>query len=1324
MQTTSKSIFLLFTIFVFLQTAKADNTNYYFKQITIANELSHNNINSIFVDHKGLMWIGTDYGLNIFDGDIIKNYFHERDNVSSLPGNNIYFVTEDSLDNIWVATNKGLAMFEPSQNNFVLPEKLRITAHSYLLLPDGVLFSVPGSLYKYQYSNRQFQRIPFPKECQNIYFNKMYSLNDKMLLLVSQGFGIWKYNLMTQQIVPHYFSIKTYDNKNLMASYIDKEGRIYLSYYQDGLYCLSSEGKELFHLTKENSALTHNLILDIISYNNKIWLGTDGGGINILDPEQPEQITYLEHQPGDVESLPNNSVKCLYNYKNKSLWAGTVKGGIFNIKNAPIHCYKEVPLSKTNGLSEKIVNCLFEDDKGMLWVGTDGGGINQYNPYTNKFKHYTDTYGDKIISITNYSQYELLISIYGKGLHVFNKLTGKSIPFTLKDAKTNEAECFNGYIPKLHRISENKICIISANLYIYDTQKKSFSLIDKTGIAKYTDGYTYIYTDNRYIYVNGKNHLFRVDIDHCKLEEVYNWDTEENIQSVCTDGKGNFWIGTGEGLTCYNLKNKTKQKIHIDLFNNISSLFIDQPNRIWVNAHNMLFTYIISEDKIITWGESDGFSANYFSSNIILSEKTKKIYAGGVSGLTQIKTDFSYNYNQPHIEIGNIWINGKLAPDLKNENRSMNIPWNYSTLTVKVIAQRDDIFRKVLYRYKIIGLNEKEIETYDSSIDLPNLLPGKYNITISCNTQRGDWSTPIKLLTINVTPPWYKRTSVIILCFSLLFILLLWGTYLIIKKKESRIKWQMIKHEQMMNEEKIHFLIHVSHELRTPLTLIYAPLKKLLDSLENNVSYTKEQTKETLEGIYRQSKRMKDIVNMVLDINQINNSEKHLNKKMHVLNEWIKKIAEEFAIVLKDKNILLQYQLDDQITDVCFDDNKCEIILSNLLINALKFSKENTTVTITTSLREEYVRVSVSDQGIGIDNIDNNQLFVRFSQGKHNEEGNGLGLSYAKALITMHNGNIGAYNNKDVGATFYFELPLYTPKEELENIIYEPTLEENYSLPLQDNSEEVLTQTYSIIIVEDNYDLRMFLKKELEGSFKKVYTANNGIKALEIIKNKYPDLVISDVMMPEMNGYELCKQIKEDIKISHTSVILLTARTDSNSIALGYKQQADIYLTKPFEIDTLFTVIINQLRMKQRYKEMLLKGNGDSCDKLVINNLDTTFIQNLNALIIENLRNPDLDVDFLVKGIHMSRTPLYNKVKALTNMSVNDYINSFRIKNAERLLQESDLSITEISEACGFSYQRYFSTSFKQIKGITPSQYREKQRLTKICAQNKEEISM
>ncbi|WP_419034053.1 response regulator [Parabacteroides goldsteinii] len=638
----------------------------------------------------------------------------------------------------------------------------------------------------------------------------------------------------------------------------------------------------------------------------------------------------------------------------------------------------------------------------------------------------------------------------------------------------------------------------------------------------------------------------------------------------------------------------------------------------------------------------------------------------------------------------------------RNEN-SISVPWNYTSLRARVIVRENDLMRKKLLRYYIKGTQEEIVETSNNMIAFHALSTGNYEIWVSCYKKNGDWSVPVKLLSIEVTPPWWKSDGFIGICVLFIVIGISFAFWIVIKRQKMKMIWEMKEHEQRTYEDKIRFLINLNHELRTPLTLVYSPLKRLLNSGEvDNTNHYR-----LLTNILKHIRRVNDIINMVLDVRKMETGEETLHIGTYNLNEWIRQVSEAFRGELEYKKISLVYCLDSSVGDVPFDAAKCEIILSNLIMNALKFSDESTTVTISSCLEQGYARVLVSDEGIGLANVDMTRLFDRFYQGEHGRKGSGIGLSYSRMLVEMHGGRIGVMNNVGKGATFYYELPLnnttvlIAAKSYLNELLVSPEMK-------MDTTTDFVVRRYSVLIVEDEPELRDYLKSSLKEYFKQVYVAGDGVDAFNMAVQYQPDIVVSDVMMPRMDGFEFCRKLKGDLEISHIPIILLTARVDQDSAVQGYKEGADFYIPKPFDLEFLLTIARNLLKNREAVKQRYKNSNSVVSPKEdTISNADEVFMRKLNELISDQLENPDLDVNYVATQMAMSRASLYNKLKVLTDVSIGDYINKFRMARVMELLADKDLSILEVSERAGFTNQRYFSTVFKQVYGTTPSKYRQ-----------------
>lgn len=1284
--------------------------HYYYKQISLKEGLP-STVRCILTDEQGFVWIGTRSGLGRFDGHELKKYIHHANDPHSLPHDLVFQIVEDEQYNIWILTDKGVARYQRESDNFYLPtdEKGKnITAYSACLTQDGLLFGSKNKIYFYSYRDGSFrllQEFDQTPDFRNFNITILSLWDEETVLCCSRWQGLLLLNLKTGAYRRAPFDC----GKEIMCMIIDSKNRIWIAPYNNGLYCFDRNGKQLASYTTRNSSLSNNVILSLAERENKLWIGTDGGGINILEPETG-QFSLLEHIPGrDNYSLPANSILSLYNDRNNNMWAGSIRNGLISIREASMLTYTDVVPGNDRGLSNSTVLSLYQQSDDKIWIGTDGGGINLFNPLTEKFTHYFSTWEDKVASICQFTSDKLLISLFSQGVFVFNPSTGEKQPFTIIDDETTTCLCNRGKAVNLYQNSPDNVLLLGDHVYQYDLNKRTFRIATEQEGQDIIGALLPITNHGDYTYLNDTKRIYELDKRNNRLTSLFRCFNDTVINSVARDEYGDFWIGSNYGLIHYNPATKTRTPFTTTLFMEVTLIVCDQQGKVWLGTNDMLFAWLIKEKKFVLFGESDGAIQNEYLSKPRLLSSHGDVYMGGVKGLLHINSNLPATASElPKLQLSDVIVNGEsVSYKLCGDPTGISVPWN-SNISIRIMSKEEDIFRQKVYRYQIEGLNDQQIESYNPELVIRSLPPGDYQIMASCTAKDGRWNPSQQMLELTVLPPWYRTWWFTLGCSLLVTGMIVETFRRTLKRKEDKLRWAMKEHEQQAYEEKVRFLINISHELRTPLTLIHAPLSRILKSLSPaDTQYL------SLKAIYRQSQRMKNLINMVLDVRKMEVGESKLLIQPHPLNEWIEQVSQDFVSEGGAKNIRIHYHFDSRIEMVSFDNDKCEIILSNLLINALKHSPQDTEITITSELLSEVrrIRISITDQGCGLQKVDTQKLFTRFYQGIGEQSGTGIGLSYSKILVELHGGSIGAWNNLESGATFFFELPL---KLESEEIISQPKAYLN-ELMSDDGSKYSLeedsfdTTPYSILVVDDNSDLTDFLKKALGEYFKRILIAADGIEALQLIKNHTPDIIVSDVMMPRMNGYELCKNMKEDIAVSHIPVILLTARDDEQSQMSGYKNGADAYLTKPFEVEMLMELIRNRLKNREHTRKRYLNaGLIPAPEESTFSQADETFLLKLNKIIQENRDSSRLDIPFICKEIGMSRASLYNKLKALTDMGANDYINKFRMEQAILLITGTDMSFTEIAEKVGFTTSRYFSTTFKQYTGETPTQYKEK----------------
>ena len=879
----------------------------------------------------------------------------------------------------------------------------------------------------------------------------------------------------------------------------------------------------------------------------------------------------------------------------------------------------------------------------------------------------------------------------------------------------NNRLCQQGKTVNLMQNTPETILLLSESPYSYNWKRKTFTPIHINHLKDAIVGQLLpICVKETFSYLHDSKCIYRIDHNDNTLHVLYHCKQDTMIHSASADEKGIIWIGGNYGLGSFSPNDGSYTHISNSLINEAMSVASDQHGRLWIGNNERLLSWMTTQKRFILYGVPDGVAPNEYLPKPRLLSSEGDVYLGSVNGLLRIASTLPKEHPEsPVLELSDVFVGGDRMEYISGRKPVLKIPEQSRTITIKVKAHNKDIFRKPAYCYNLQGYEKEPIYSYLPELTLNTLSAGTYQITASCTTRSGEWTDNYPIIELIILPPWYRTWWFILTCILTALSAVGLSVYSFLRRKENRMKLAMKEHEQQAYEEKIRFLININHELRTPLTLIHAPLKQLIEQFP-----AKDARYRVLQNIARQSERMKNLLNMVLDVRKMEVSQSTLHIESINLEKWLEEVVEDFIPESTQKHITLTRQLSAGIESFYCDKEKCTTIITNLLINAIKYSNEGGEINIITSLSEkkDRVRISVSDQGPGLKDIDVSKLFTRFYQGENSRPGSGIGLSYSKILAEQQGGSVGALNNvESAGSTFWFELPLNIKPGKL---ILQPQPYLNELLASAENIESVPdeptfrseTKDYTILVVDDNMELVDYLTDAMRPYFKDVRTAYNGEEALEMCRQWHPDVIISDIQMPKMNGYELCKRVKEELDISHTPVILLTARNDEASRIFGYKNGADTYLTKPFEISTLYTAIYNQLKNRERIKKKYISSKtAPTPEESTFSAADEKFLNTMNQIITENIDEPNMGVPFLCDKLGMSRASLYNKLKALTGMGANDYINKLRIDNAINLLLNSSLTVNEIADRVGFSTPRYFSAVFKKNMGCSPTQYKEEQ---------------
>ena len=1252
------------------------------------NEGFTSTVNCIYKENHGDVWLGTPNGLYHFNGYTLNHYED-----SLLADKSIFRFNEDKNGNIWILTDDWPIYRKKGSKSYVYLRPDGATEkrafRSICQDDEGIWLGSDGKLFRYTYADKSFKLF---KTVPTYVFRNISLLDSKTLLCTSYN-GVIFIDTETGDVRNVEFG----SHKEVSASLIDSKGNIWLALFNNGIEVYTRNGELINSYNTANSELSNNIVLCMTERDGAIWVGTDGGGVNIIDAEN-NKINILSHVAGDQASFPAQSIKCIYTDADDNIWAGSIRNGLISISVSEMITYSDSHIGLKTGLSNPTVLCLFQDSSSRyIWIGTDGEGLNRFDPKTREFVHYPSTLKTKVVSIAEYSRDELLLSLYSDRAILFDKRTGDTRPLKIDDSDLSYRIKYADRYINLVNEKNGDILFIGNIINRLNRSTGGFSRIPKE-----QDSPTYVIgKTDKGTWLHDSSNIYLLRPGESLLETIGQLENGE-IRCGDIDDSGNIWLATDRGLCRFDKAAGAFTDIPTTLFKDAITVVCDNNSRIWVSTEQNIFAYLTESDNFAMFGESDGAAPNEYLSRSRLFSREGDTYIGGVQGLLCIDNGFTIETSEvPKVKLYEITADGDALR--VGKNGLIVVPRDCKSLELSISTKEKDIFRNKRFRYEFSNGGptfEKTVPTLKIQ-QLPK--PGKYNLLVSCTKRNGKWTEPTVIASVKIPYPWYLSWAFLGSMACLIIIII--GTILVSMayRKNNRLQLALKEQEQRTYEEKVRMLINVSHELRTPLTLIMAPLKRLLKDADPN-----DENTGTLNRIHRQSLRMRDMLNMVLDLRKLEEGNNSLQLESVDFNDWILEGTKDVVSEEHSEGIDIVFDTDDNISTVELDKRKCDTVLMNILINAVKHSSTGDAITVRTELIDGMVRTSVSDQGPGLGDIDQEILFARFYQSNNEKYGSGIGLSYSKILVELHGGRIGAYNNMDKGATFWWEIPVCGIESAIQTKAYINELMgydnvEDVDAPEQ---ESFSTAKMSLMLVDDNRDLLDFLKEALASEFSEVMTLSSGNKAYGALEEgKIPDIIVSDVNMPDGDGYRLCKTLKESDRYSHIPIILLTARGEEQSQGDSYRLGADGFMAKPFEVETLLEFIRNILKKKAEIRKQYLDMSIDGGERYGSN--EEKFVLQLNRVISDNLSNTGLDQQLICRELGVSRALLYSKMKSIIGMGTSEYINKLRLEKAKSLIENSDLSIIEVSEMTGFTSQSYFSTAFKAYTGITPTQYKK-----------------
>ncbi|HWK05157.1 MAG TPA: two-component regulator propeller domain-containing protein [Puia sp.] len=1249
---------------------------------------------SICEDHESRLWVGTFHELLLIDPNkkTIRHFQPDPHDPASLSNPTIQAIFEDASHNLWIGTSKGLDLWNPKDSTF-----------RHFWHDDKDPRSLSSNLVKAITEDRHGR-----------------------LWIGTDGGGL-----------------NVFDRK------------------QGAFTCYKKDP------TQKNS-LSSNLITTLCRTDgNKIWVGSEDA-LDLLNVDSGTFLSYKKTLIGQG-SLNNNSILSLQEDNNGILWVGTSAGGInkYDRNLFSFDCYRNT--SDPFSLSADMITSFAEDQQGDIWIGTDGGGLNRWERNNNRFFHYYPSPGNKnalggsaILSLLISRKKDYLwIGTYGNGLNRLDLKTGRfqhylsgtgphdlsnaSIYALLEDPQGNIWMGTNGGgVNVLHPPDGS----ITKHRHTDDQDSLSNDFIrsmhqDRQGkiwIGTYSGGISV------YDPVSGKFALY---------DKVNNNLSNQVVFSLCEDAKGNIWAGTmGGGLDWFDPKTHRFVTFNEEngLNNNIvNSIVEDAKGYLWLSTNKGISRFNPLNRTFRNYGVYNGLQDLEFIVGSGYRTANGRIFFGGVNGFNVFDPGAVRDNKIPPVSrlTGFLLFNKPVGIGEKNsplkENiedaKEITLTYDQSDFTIEYAALSYTVPSENKYAYQLEGFDKNwNYAGSERKATYTNLVPGRYLFKVRAANNDGIWNPKETTLTIIITPPFWKTWWAYGL-YMLLIALILYIIYKDIADKEKlkgQVRFERLTADKMqeLNRIKLNFFTNVSHELRTPLSLIMDPLRKIIRE-----ELPPEQVKKYSGLMYNNASRLMKLINQMLDLRKLEAGHAKLAARPANIVTATKNIATLFNIHAVERNIHYSITASTDNLPVWIDQDKFEKIIFNLISNAFKYTPDNGSISILISLANAdsasgaqaspgYVTIHVRDTGVGIPAHLKDKVFEIFYQVEETsrfEHGStGIGLALTKELVELHKGRIEVESELGRGSDFIIYLPLghqhLTQSEQ--SAITEPDIAPDPADPSSQDPEIIrpadepelhLESTPLILLVEDNKDLREYLKEEL-GQFYKVDYAPNGSIGYEKAVTLIPDLIISDIMMPEITGLQLCEKIKTDERTSHIPVILLTAKQAEAHQIEGYSAGADAYIPKPFNTELVLARIRNLLASRKKLRELYgkepvsddqggLAGHAPSSPDLEMNPLDKEFIDKAIRIVKDNLADITFDIDILSAKLKVSRRQLYRKLKALTDQTAHDFVTTIRLKKAAELLVTGEYSIAEVAYKVGFSEPANFSRSFTRQFGKSPKKY-------------------
>ena len=1325
------SILFLLSLFAL----RAEAGSYTVSSLGLEQGLSCNYVVDMTQDKNGFLWFATEEGLNRFDGERFFNYYKSR-STQSISSSELNCVLDDPRHPwLWIGTkNDGLNRLDYDSDTFLCyrhdpNDKNSISTNDITHIAPTANGNVWITTYWKGVEYLDTQKGTF------VHYNKenVKGMPDNQFWCVTDlGNGI----VMAGHVRAGMSIIDTHNrvarnyrhdahNPNSISGdeveciYKDRNGTVWIGTAK-GLDIFDQVNQRFIHVAENE--LKGFRIYDIRQLSDgNIWVATESKGVAVVnlnrkpfDASHHYPCTFL--QEGDTEyNLAGNSVRCLLEDKYHNVWAGLYGNGInFLTQSRPL--FETITYgnpSQQNRLTERSVMALALDRDGKLWVGTDGNGANVFSSRKERIATYPTEMGRYVIAACCDSKGNLWLGSFDKGGYVKSPSGG----FSRLPLEASDVRCF--YEDRHGRMWVGT----SMGIYVMDTATMKV-------VKRYRVGNNLV----RAITQDGNGRIwvgyygYGIDVFDAGMKWVKHLVSSSSsgthalpsniVNHLFFDSQRRVWAATNEGAVCFSGGNIASAKTYAmeeGLYNaHVRAFAEDGKHNIWMST-NRGISCLTTEGRILNFGNKDNVPQANFNDACVTQAKGGWVYFGSSQGLCYFNPSQVLRRHQaPRVFITSLTLISTLEGNdsivnLTNKKR-ISLAYNENTFSLSFNVQNYALERYVEYSYLLQGMQEDWITTKDGIITLRDIPAGNYKLQVRSRMHNQPWSEEIAELDITIRPPFWRSWWA--KCIYLLAAIAVAWMGLYSYKRHLRLKYllhaEKINHEQeqRLNEERLRFFTNITHELRTPLTLILGPL----DDISHSTDISKG-IKHKLAMIHQSAVRLNELITQILEFRKTETENKRLHVTKGNIVDAVHEISLKYEELAQKPNVGFRFVAPDKTVETYFDPEVVRTIVDNLVSNAIKYTDQGN-IDISVERRRQgeahLIDITVSDTGHGISADALPHIFDRYYQenGQHQASGTGIGLSLVKNLVRLHEGEIKVESSLEQGTSFIFTIH--------EDNVYPTALHGRketapQSVAQEPGMEAAAGKKPQLLVVEDNRDILEYIAGSFSRDFE-TFTAENGKEGLALALDRIPDIIISDVMMPGMDGNEMCRILKADVRTSHVPVILLTAKDSLEAKEEGYCSGADSYITKPFTHSLLLSRIQNLLAQRKRSLALIQESKDtDLTEKKQqlresLNKVDREFFDRMNRLIEENIGG-DVDVNMLAEHLAMSASTLYRKMKALTGISTNEYIRKYKMQYAEHLLLEGKYTISEISFMVGMNSVAYFRRCFKAEYGEIPSEY-------------------